>query len=202
MFVQELALLAYFAVHTAREANMAADNQALEREARRAADRPDDDNACLSDDVRFLYDVVARQNEGIIQNIDTLDNGLIAIAVSVIAIALFAADKWFDLDPNLRFAGFFFLIESAVIALFGYLTTYFTRGGTVDAVLLGEFAVDFADSAVEATSLAISDITRSGKSNVVVRRYKRGFMILTTLLAVVAAGVIVAGRALCDRTSH
>jgi hypothetical protein len=203
VFVQELALLAYFAVRAIRDANVAAHDGALEIEVASAQDRPDDDDdGRLSDDVRFLFDVVARQNEGIIQNIDALDNGLIAVAVGVIAIALFASDKWFDLDPNLRFAGFFFLSESAVVALFGYLTTYFMRDGTIDAVLLGEFVVDFSDSPVETTSLAISDISRSGKSNVVARRYKRAFMILTTLLAVVAAGVIVAARALGHSANH
>ncbi len=48
----------------------------------------------LDSDTRFLCDVVARDNEAVIQNIDALDNGLIAVAVGVIAAVLFLGDTW------------------------------------------------------------------------------------------------------------
>ena len=193
VFVQELVLLAYCLVHC-RHVDAAGDGSPR-AEARGAKKSLHNVDQRVDDDTRFLFDVVARQNEGMIQNIDALDNGLIAVTVGIFAITLFTADKWYDLEPNFRFAALFFLGESAVVALGGYLTGYVVGRGESDVVRPGDFALDYADSAAKATSAAIADITRSGKTNVVVRRYKQTFVILATLLAGVAAGVIVAGRA-------
>ncbi|HEV2738107.1 MAG TPA: hypothetical protein VGU66_05960 [Candidatus Elarobacter sp.] len=196
MFAQEVALLSYFVVRAARTADTDGDAGRLHAQVRGAYSQLDDER--LDDDTRFLFDVIARQNEGIVQNIDTLDNGLIAVAVGIIAVTLFAADKWFDLDPILRFAGFFFLIESAVIALLGYLAVSFVGPGTADVVRLRDFAVDFSESAAEATASAIAEATRSAELNVVARRSKRAFIILATILAIVAAGLIVAAARLAS----
>lgn len=193
VFVQELALLAYCLIRYRYDD--AAGDGSPSAEVKSAEKRIDNGNERLDEDTRFLFDVVARQNEGMIQNIDALDNALIAVTVGIFAIALFTADKWYDLEPNFRFAGLFFLGESAVVALGGYLTVYVVARGEPDLVRLWNFAMDYADSAVKATSAAIADITRCGKTNVVVRRYKRTFVLPATLLAGIAAGVIVAGRA-------
>jgi hypothetical protein len=141
----------------------------------------------LDDDMRFLFDVVARQNEGLVQNIDAADNGLIAVAVGIIAITLFTADKWFDLDPNCRFAGFFFLLESAVCIVLGYVTVRFVGAKAENVAQHTDFAIDFAESPAEATSSAISSFTQAAKIQVAVRRLKRTFMMLATFMAVVAA---------------
>ena len=150
----------------------------------------------LDDDIRFLFDVVARQNESIVQNIDALDNALIAVAVGAIAIALFAADKWPDLEPQLRFAGLFFLIESAVCTVLGYVTAQFVGVEDEGVIRLADFAADFAVSPLGSTSSAIWAITRSAKTHTMIRRFKRTSMMLATGLAIVAAVLIVAGRAI------
>jgi len=108
---------------------------------------------------------------------------------------VFAADKWLDLEPYLGFAGSFFLIESAVCAVLGYVKDQFVGVEAEDVVRLSDFAVDFAVSPVGSTSAAIWAITRSAKTGIMVRRFKRTSMMLATLLAGVAAGPIVAGRA-------
>ena len=210
LFIQELTLLACLLMRAAPNADAQAGNESRQTSAESADDEHpsgpeqtafavEDD---LDDDTRFLFDVVARQNESIVQRIDALDNGLIAVAVAVIVVALFVADKWFDFDPSFRFAGVIFLIESAICALFGYLTMHLIGGGAEDVVRLDDFAVDFSEARAKATFLAISNITRSGKTNFVVRRYKRAFITIATLLVIVAAGVVVAGRALGELPSH
>jgi hypothetical protein len=200
VFVQELALLACCLARYGHGNEAGGDPHQADVEC--ADKRLDDVEEHLDDDTRFLFDVVARQNEGVVQNIDALDNGFIAVAVGIIAVTLFAADKWFDLDPNFRFASMLFLCESSVVALCGYLTSYVVLQEEQDIVRLGEFAMDFSESAVKATFSAISDITRTGRANVLARRYKRTFLTWATLLAGIATGVIVAGRAVGAASGH
>jgi|SRR5581483_1830747 len=57
------------------------------RPAFRAEDVPAGDGS-VSADTQFLFDVVARRTESAVQNIDALDNGIVAIIVGIIAVAL------------------------------------------------------------------------------------------------------------------
>ncbi|MDQ6941062.1 MAG: hypothetical protein M3169_00920 [Candidatus Eremiobacteraeota bacterium] len=214
LFMQELTLLGYFLLRAALHPGAEPDDELLHSSTESAADERDDERPPdpehapfateddLDDDTRFLFDVVARRNESIIQRIDALDNGLIAVAVAVVVVTLFVADKWFEFDPDFRFACIFFLIESAICALFGYLTTQLIGGGAEDVVRLDDFTVDFSEARAKATFLAISNITRSGKTNVKVRRYKRAFITIATLLVIVAASVVVAARAMGELRTH
>jgi hypothetical protein len=193
VFVQELALLAYCFLRSDRSAG-AEEYKPPQDRARTAENSVDDKGETLDADTRFLFEVVARQNEAIVHNIDALDGALIAVVVGTIAIALFAADKWFDLNPNLRFAAFCFLSESAVAALLGYSAISFTKEETIDDAAFRFFVIDFAKSPLGATSSAIAGLTHSAKANMVARRYKQTFIIIATVLALIAAAVIVAGR--------
>ena len=195
VFAEELVFLAYCFVRGSRD-SPAEEYEPAGEDTGSSSKYLDDDQERLDDNTRFLFDVVARQNEGIVQNIDALDNSLIAVVVGIMAVSLFAADKWFDLDPSFRFAGLFFLSESVVTALLGYSTIYFAKCGAREDTVLSHFAVDFSESPLEATSTAIAGLTRSAKANIVARRYKQTFVILATILTIVAAGMVLAGRAL------
>jgi hypothetical protein len=206
VFVQELALLMFLVLRGVRRADSEADfvngseSSAATTQLPRA--KAIDGEEHVDDDTRFLFDVVARQNERLVQNIDALDNGLVAISVGIIAMTLFAGDKWFDLNPACRFASFFVLAESAVCTVLGHVTARFVGAEAEYVVYVSDFAVDFTESPGESTASAISSITRSAKINVVVRRLKRTFMMLATFLSVVAAVVIVVGRALGHVSTH
>lgn len=199
LFAHEVALLFYFVARSAHDAVRDRTREALQPPSVDPDDLADDH---LDADTRFLFDIVARRNESIVQNLDALDNGLIAVTVAIIAVTLFAADKWFDLDPIFRLTGFFFLLESAAIALLGYLTTYFAEPRSVDDVALRNFAKDFFQSAAGATASAITDIVRSAERNAIARRLKRAFVILATALAMIGAMVLVTGRAFGGLPGH
>jgi hypothetical protein len=154
----------------------------------------DGDTEGLDDDTRFLFDVIERRNEGLVQNIDALDNGLIAVAVGLIAIALFGGDKWFVSEPTYRFAGYVLLGESALYALCGYLSIYFVKSGAQDVVRLNDFVVDFGFEPVEATNSAIRATANAGEVNVMVRRTKRIALLVATMTLAAAAALIVAAR--------
>jgi hypothetical protein len=155
----------------------------------------EDDAEGLDDDTRFLFDVIERRNEGLVQNIDALDNDLIAVAVGLIAIALFGADKWFLSEPTYRFAAYVLLGESAACALFGYLSIYFVKSGAQDVVRLNDFVVDFGFEPIEATNSAIKATANAGEVNVMIRRAKRVALLVATVTLAAAVTLIVASRA-------
>jgi hypothetical protein len=190
IFAQEVLLLLAVAVRSSVTPQTAAPEAQAERDvATEAVSGRTGNGDELDDDTRFLYDVVAREHERLVQNTDAIDNALIAIAVGIIAAALFAADKFVDLQPDDRCAAFFLLGESAVATIAGYLSR------TPDFGSLHGFLVDFAAWPLAATLTAVEGLTEASKASRTIRRVKRYCVILATVLVVAAGIVIIVGRA-------
>lgn len=109
-------------------------------------DNEENDEPKIDADTQFLFDAVARQNTGIVQNIDAVDGDIIAVAVGIIASGLFIGDKWFELGPLCRCSGLFLLGETTRIVIGGYLTIHYLGAGAEDPGRLTDFAVDFTSA--------------------------------------------------------
>ncbi|MBV8645745.1 MAG: hypothetical protein JO225_17725, partial [Candidatus Eremiobacteraeota bacterium] len=71
-------------------------------------------------DDQFVYDVVARYNETVVQNIDALDNAFLALVAGVTAMAVFATDKVYELAPTEEQWALVALGCSALLCFVGY----------------------------------------------------------------------------------
>jgi hypothetical protein len=198
-FLHELALIPILLMNSSR-AGPNDGEPSSDHDSSRIIEADTDNAERLNDDMRFLYDVAARDNEGVVQNIDALDNGLIAVAVGIFAVALFVGDKWFVLEPTFRFVALTLLGESAIIALLGYFSTYLVKA--TELVRVGELIVEAGLYPKDAIERAITAFIVSGQSNRKVRLIKRTLVTAATSLTFVAAILCVVGRALGDTVHH
>jgi hypothetical protein len=199
IFLHELALIPILLMNSSR-AGPNDGEPSSDHDSSRIIEADTNNAERLDDDMRFLYDVAARDNEGVVQNIDALDNGLIAVAVGIFAVALFVGDKWFVLEPAYRFVALTLLGESAIIALLGYFSTYLVKA--TELVRVGELIVEAGLYPKDAIERAITAFIVSGQSNRKVRLIKRTLVTAATSLTFVAAILCVVGRALGDAVHH
>jgi hypothetical protein len=143
----------------------------------------------LDEPTKFLFDVVARDNERVVQNIDAIDSALIAIAVGIIAVALFAGDKFAELNPDDRLDAFVLLGVSAITTIAGYLLR------TRELGRLFAFAVDFAAFPQSTAEAVIEGLIAASEAGRRVREVKKACVVLATALAAVASIFVIVGRA-------
>jgi len=162
-----------------------------------AATETTDPDEALDRDSAFLYDVVARENERIVQSIDALDTTLIAVVVGIVAVALFAGDKFSELQPNDRCAGFILLAEAAAAALLGYFSapTFLLGENTAEFGPILEFVSDFSSLPLTTTLSAIGDLIAAATLNRSIRLAKRRWILLATAYFFVATVCLIIARA-------
>jgi hypothetical protein len=119
-------------------------------------DRADD---ALDEDTRFLYEETVRYNDGFVQSIDALDNGLIAIAAGVIGMALFIGDKVGQLHLWERLAMLGILSVAATTCAVAYVR------GPKDIGSRLRFIVDFTFDPAQAARRAIAKCAKVGYEN-------------------------------------
>jgi hypothetical protein len=189
-FVHEVLLLLALIMWCRGTAQMPAGGRERERDlGADSGSRAQTDNDELDDDTRFLYDIVAREHERLVQNIDAIDNALIAIAVGIVAAALFAGDKFAAFQPNDRCAAFLLLGEAVLATIAGYVSR------TPDSGRLDGFLVDFATWPLVATLAAIEGLTLASGVTRTIRRIKRNCAVFATVLVVTAGILIIVGHA-------
>ncbi|MBV8367575.1 MAG: hypothetical protein JO036_01375 [Candidatus Eremiobacteraeota bacterium] len=152
-------------------------------------DRSDRIEDPLDEDTRFLYGETVRYNDGFVQSIDALDNGLIAIAAGIIGVALFTADKLGQLHPVERIAGLGMLFVSATTCAFAFVH------GPRDIGSRLRFVVDFALDPAETTREAIERCALVGDDNARLCARKRRAAIAAVTLLFGSALLVLLSRA-------
>ena len=164
---------------------------------RRSADESpnaaiDEDSESLSSDGddTFLYDVLARTNEGVVNNIDAVDLALLAVLAVIAAVVGFGIDKVREIASPWNWAAFGLLGASALLCVLGYLIGVFKTREAIDP---RRFLIDFADDPEGTRATAATGTARAYRQNAWDRRAKRvaialalGFLVLGSLLIAMA----------------
>ncbi|MBV8371589.1 MAG: hypothetical protein JO036_21975 [Candidatus Eremiobacteraeota bacterium] len=184
-FVRELtALFAAlgYAVDQVRELRQRGPRVQVGDEAGERPEPPDD--VAFGDD--FLYDAVARINEAVVANIDTVDLSLLAVIGGTLAVLVFGIDKIRELAPPWAIAAYWLLGGSVTVCAFGYLIGFGSPRESTDPE---SFTVAFAEYPGETISVAIKDTARAYRDNARIRLLKRVGVV--TALALLIAGTVV-----------
>jgi len=142
---------------------------------------------------QFVYDVVARFNEAVVQNIDALDNAFLALVAGATAIAVFTADKIYELAPTEEHWALVALGCSALLCFLGYASSYWkTANGSPDP---RRFVEEFGTSPTDATLRAISETMQVSSRNLAVRSVKRALAFAAMALLFASTVVVLLARA-------
>jgi hypothetical protein len=142
----------------------------------------------LGDD--FIYDVIARTNEGVVSNIDAADLALLAVLTAIAAVVVFGIDKIRELVPFWERTSYLLLAGSVVACVRGYLIGIFKIREPIDP---RRFVIDFATDPEKTTANATRGTMNAYYLNVLDRKAKRiavavalGLLVLGTIVIAVA----------------
>lgn len=134
----------------------------------------------------FVYEVVARTNEGVVSNIDTAELALLAVLAAIAAVVVFGIDKIRELAPPWELLAYLLLGGSGGACVVGYLIGLFKAREPIDP---RSFLVDFADDPEETRTNATLGTVRAYYQNARDRFAKR--IAVTAALALLVVGTVV-----------
>ena len=170
-------ILAYFLGSAATAGSRAAQHQPPEPQ-------PAAEEDYLGDD--FVYDVVARTNEGVVRNIDTTDLAGLAVLAAIAAVVVFGIDKIRELAPPWEWVSYSLLAASAVVCVIGYLIGVFKTREPIDP---RRFMIDFAADPEGTTANVTLGTVHAYYQNARDRKAKR--IAVAVALALLVAGTVV-----------
>ena len=118
----------------------------------------------------FVYDVVARTNEGVVSNVDTADLALLAVLTAVAAVVVFGIDKFSELAPPWQWLAYSLLACSALSCSIGYGIRLLKAREPIDP---HTFMIDFAERPAATTTNAILGTVAAYYPNATDRKIKR-----------------------------
>ena len=139
----------------------------------------------------FLYDVVTRFNESLVENIDAIDAAVTAVLTGNVAIAVFAIDKIRELHHTEECWAIGLLLGSLLACVCAYIIGFPVGALRRDGVLPRRVIADVITRRDVAISSAIATMMQAGELNLIVRLWKRA-LVVAALLLLLAGGVVVA----------
>ena len=160
------------------------------RERRTDVQGDEDERESKLDDA-FVYDVVTRFNESLLENIDAIDTAVTAVLAGDVAIAVFAIDKIRELHRAEEYWAIGLLFGSVLACLCAYVIGFPIGPRRRDGVKLRPFVADVIIRYDAAFSNAIETVMRACELNLTVRFSKRA-LVLAAMILLLAGVVVVA----------
>ena len=160
------------------------------RERRTDVQGDEDERESKLDDA-FVYDVVTRFNESLLENIDAIDTAVTAVLAGDVAIAVFAIDKIRELHRAEEYWAIGLLFGSVLVMPLSYASASPSARAERDGVKLRPFVADVIIRYDAAFSNAIETVMRACELNLTVRFSKRA-LVLAAMIFLLAGVVVVA----------
>jgi hypothetical protein len=142
----------------------------------------------------FVYDAVARVNEGLVGNIDAIDTVLTAILAGALAAVLFTADKLADLPHAPGICALVLFCCSALTCALGYFVGLWSGVWNLDGIRPRNFIADVVKEPGLALLGAIRAQIEAGETNMTIRLYKRVSALIAVLLLIGGVASVAVAR--------
>jgi hypothetical protein len=139
----------------------------------------------------FLFDLAARFNESVMQNIDATATVLIAVLGITTAFAVLAVDKINELDCGYESWALRLLIGAGAVSAAGF--ALYGLGRPRDGIRPSRFIAAYTQNPAEAVADATLELARKADSNVRTRFYLRALAMAA--VALFLAGALMVGLA-------